>query len=225
MATRPRQLALRLRSWGGRRPGAGRPPHPGRRTVPHRRRAAHAARCPAHVTLRAARGIPSLRGHRVFAAVRAALAASSGPAFRLLEWSVQADHVHLLVEADGPTAFVRGCQGLAIRVAKAVNRVRGRAGAVWGDRYHARGLTTPRALRHCLVYILQNWRKHIPGARGLDPRSSAAWFGGWRLAVGPAPGPPPVAPPRTWLARVGWLRHGRLGVDETPRGAPGTVRR
>ena len=221
MATRPRQLELCIRSWGGRRPGAGRPPHPGRRAVPHRRRIAHAARCPAHVTLRAARGLPSLRGARVFTAVRVALVASSGPAFRLLEWSVQADHVHLLVEADGPTAFVRGCQGLAIRVAKAVNRVCGRAGAVWGDRYHARELTTPRALRHCLVYILQNWRKHLPGARGLDPRSSAAWFGGWRAPVGPVPGPAPVAAPRTWLARVGWLRHGRLGIDEAPRGKPG----
>ena len=125
------------------------------------------ARCPAHVTLRAARGVPSLRGERVFAAVRAALAAASGRTFRLLQWSVQADHIHMLVEADGPRAFVRGCQGLAIRLAKAVNRVCGRAGAVWGDRYHARVLTTPRALRHCLVYVLQNWRKHLPGAHGL----------------------------------------------------------
>ena len=169
--------------------------------------------------------MPSLRGERVFAAVRAALAAGSGPAFRLLQWSVQTDHVHLLVEADGATAFVRGCQGLVIRVAKAVNRVLGRAGAVWGDRYHARVLTTPRALRHCLVYILQNWRKHGLDARGLDPRSSAAWFGGWRQAIGPAPGPAPVAVPRTWLARVGWLRYGRLDVAEAPRGAPGTGRR
>ena len=104
-----------------------------------------------------------------------------------------------------------------IRIAKAVNRVLGRAGAVWGDRYHARVLTTPRALRHCLVYVLQNWRKHCPGARGFDPRSSAPWFSGWRHAVGPPPRPAPVAAPRTSLARVGWLRHGRLHVDEAPR--------
>src|SRR5262245_44790320 len=225
MAGTARQLEFRIRSWGGRRSGAGRPRRPGRRAVPHRRRAIHAARCPTHLTLRAARGVPSLRGERLFAAVRAALAASSGPAFRLVQWSVQADHLHLLVEADGPTAFVRGCQGLTIRVAKAVNRVRRRAGAVWADRYHARQLTTPRAVRHCLVYILQNWRKHLPGTRGLDPRSSAAWFGGWRMPVGPLPGPSPVAAPRTWLARVGWLRHGRLDIEEAPRGTSGAGRR
>jgi hypothetical protein len=173
------------------------------------------ARCPAHVTLRAARGLPSLREAGAFAAVRAA---ASGPAFRVLHWSVQSDHLHLVVEADAPGAFVRGCQGLAIRVAKAVNRALRRAGAVWGDRYHARGLTTPRALRHCLIYVLQNWRKHVPGARGLDPRSSAAWFRGWRTPIQPPAGRSPVAAPHTWLARVGWLRHGRLGIDEAPRG-------
>src|SRR5262249_55556424 len=105
-----------------------------------------------------------------------------------------------------------------IRVAKAVNGFLGRAGAVWAERYHARAITTPRALRHCLVYILQNWKKHIPGARGLDTRSSAPWFGGWNIPIRSVCGPPPVAAPRTWLARVGWLRHGRIRIDEAPRG-------
>jgi REP element-mobilizing transposase RayT len=104
-----------------------------------------------HVTLRVRSGLPSFRGSRVFDAVRAALASASGRSFRLLQFSVQADHVHALVEADGPTAFVRGVQGLSIRVAKAVNRVLVRRGAVWGDRYHARLLPTPREVRHALV--------------------------------------------------------------------------
>jgi REP element-mobilizing transposase RayT len=188
--------------------------------VAHRRRETHEARCPAHVTLRAARGIPSLRASRMFPALLGALVAASTPAFRILHFSVQADHVHLIVEADSASAFVRGCQGFAIRAAKAVNRTLARSGAVWGDRYHARLLRTPRALRHCLVYVLQNWRRHIPGARGLDPRSSAAWFGGWPTAIQRAVGRAPVTAPRTWLARVGWLRHGRLDIQERPRGAP-----
>ena len=51
-----------------------------------------------------------------------------------------------------------------------------------GDRYHVRALETPREVRHALVYVLQNWRKHLTDVRGLDPRSSAAWFTGWRVA-------------------------------------------
>jgi hypothetical protein len=47
-------------------------------------------------------------------------------------------------------------RGLAIRVARAVNRALGRRGRVFADRYHARALTTPRAVRHALVYVLMN---------------------------------------------------------------------
>jgi hypothetical protein len=143
------------------------------------------------------------------------LAAASGETFRLLHYSVQADHIHLLAEADGHVALVRGIQGLAVRVAKAVNRALRRRGRVWGDRYHARVLHTPREVRSALVYVLQNWRKHRPGACGLDPRSSGAWFDGWRDAAVDAR-PSPVAAGRTWLARVGWRRHGLVGIDEAP---------
>src|SRR5262249_48571094 len=136
-----------------------------------------------HVTLRAMAGLPSLRGGEVFPAVRRAVAAASHAAFRVIAFSVQADHLHLVVEADEPTGLAKGCQGLAIRVARAVNRRLGRRGPVWGDRYHARALVTPREVRHAFVYVLQNWRKHVPGARGFDARSSAPWFGGWRAAV------------------------------------------
>jgi putative transposase len=153
----------------------------------------------------------------VFDAVRSALAASSHTHFRLLQFSVQADHLHLLVEADRADGLARGCQGLAVRVAKAVNRVLGRRGSVWGDRYHARRLTTPREMRAALVYVLQNWLKHVRGARGCDPRSSAGWFNEWRTPPTRPQGLPPVRAARTWLARVGWLRHGRIDADEGPR--------
>src|SRR5262249_52013941 len=86
----------------------------------------------------------------------------------------------------------------------------------WMDRYRARALTTPREVRHSLVYILQNFRKHLAGVRGLDPRSSAPWFAGWRQRITAPPGRPPVAAPRTWLACVGWRRHGLVGIDEVP---------
>src|SRR5262249_22714935 len=74
-------------------------------------------------------------------------------------FSVQSDHIHLLVEADEPAALVRGMQGLAIRVAKSVNRALKRCGAVWADRFHARTLRTPREVRNALVYVLNNVKK------------------------------------------------------------------
>jgi len=108
-----------FRTWGGRRLGAGRPPTARRRPVPHRSRAPHHSSTPVHVTIRIAADLPSLRDARLFATVRSALAASSHACFRLLQFSVQADHVHLLVEADHREGLIRGCQGFSVRVAKA----------------------------------------------------------------------------------------------------------
>lgn len=204
-------------TWGGARRNAGPRPAPGRTRVAHRRRVPHDTRCPAHVTLRVRNGLPSLRLSTTFSAVNVAMAAGSTSTFRLVHFSVQRDHVHLLVEADTPVALVRGMQGLAIRIAKAVNRLLGRRGKVWADRYHARILRTPREVRNAFVYVLQNFRRHGVVARGLDPYSSARWFTGWRIPTRQTVEPAPVAQARTWLARVGWSRLGLLSVDECPR--------
>jgi REP element-mobilizing transposase RayT len=169
------------------------------------------------VTLRAGADLPSLRSGHVFSALRAAFTAASHRTFRLLHFSVQRDHVHLLVEADEPQVLVRGIQGLAIRAARACNRVLGRRGAVWGDRYHARMLATPREVRNALVYVIANVKKHVPGMRGMDSRSSARWFDGWRSPNTLTTEASPVVRARTWLARVGWRRYGLIGVEETPR--------
>jgi putative transposase len=185
--------------------------------MPHRPRVPHDRHCPVHVTLRASTAVPSLRRGRLLGAAEHALAAASTSRFRVLQYSVQADHLHLVVEANGPTEFERGVRGLAIRVAKAVNRVLDRHGPVWGDRFHARLLRTPREVRNTLVYVLNNFRKHVPGAQGLDPCSSARWFDGWRATTGRVVEASPLARASTWLARVGWRRHGLIDVDECPR--------
>ena len=160
-----------------------------------------------------------LRSARVFPAVRRALAASSRPDFRIVHFSIQNDHLHLIAEADTRRALSSGLRGLAIRIARAVNRALGRCGRVWNDRYHARALTTPRAVRHALVYVLMNFRKHLKPVTEIDPCSSAPWFAGWRARHAThGIGPPPVAEARSWLARVGWRQYGLIGLEERPKG-------
>jgi REP element-mobilizing transposase RayT len=173
-------------------------------------------RHPVHVTLRARGDVPSLRADVTFGAVMRALIRGSKGWFRVVHFSVQVDHVHLIVEADGDLALIRGVQGLAVRCAKAINRELGRRGAVWGSRYHARGLTTPREVRTGLAYVLLNFRKHMRVAQGIDPRSSGRWFDGWARWGRPRAGP--RAAPRTWLIVVGWRRAGgAIEFDEGPR--------
>jgi len=180
----------------------------------------------------------------VFPTVRLALAraARRDPArFRLLHFSVQRDHVHLIVEAADARALSSGVRSVAIRVALYVNELLARRGPLWADRWHGRALRTPREVRNALVYVLANFRKHARRARasGIDPFSSGSYFDGWR-GWRPASGlPPPFAEAlrfsrsktdsaeslpfgagRTWLARVGWRRHGLVGLSDAPRAAP-----
>jgi putative transposase len=205
---------------GGWRKGAGRKPGP-RPGVQHRRRPIHRAVNPVNLTLRARTGLPSLRSPALFRVVRDCIKASSGEGFRVVVFSVQGDHVHLLVEADDHSRLGSGVRGLSIRTALAVNRTLGRKGRFWGDRYHARDLATPREVRNALIYVLRNRQKHRPGTSSRpDPCSSASWFDGF-VDHTPSSDPSPVRPARTWLAAVGWRRtSGPIHPHEIPRPAP-----
>ena len=212
-------MELPVCGWGGARPGAGRPTSPGRRPpVPHRPRPDHKQRFPIHVTLRAREGCPSLRSARVFAAVRDAIGLASNGRFRVIHFSVQSDHVHTILEADDRGALSDSTRGLVVRVARAVNRALGRTGPVWGDRYHARELRTPAETRTTLLYVVQNWKKHIRGATGIDGCSSGPWFDGWSKPPLSPTGPSPVQRAHTWLAATGWRERGGgpLRTDEGP---------
>jgi REP element-mobilizing transposase RayT len=182
-----------------------------------------------HVTLRAASR--SLRHRFVAKTVLQALLDSNSAHFGVVHYSLQENHVHLIIEAVSTAALLSGMRGLMVRVARRVNRVLFRRGRFWADRWHGRALTGPRQVRNALVYVLQNRFKHRTRihshAHGvasacwqLDPLSSAAWFHGFAtsLPVGfRSIGPPCVVPARTWLLTVGWLRHGRIRIEEAPK--------
>lgn len=217
-----RQQALQLRysGWGGRRDGAGRKPGPDPR-IPHLRRESFPRRVPCHVTLKVREDVPTLRSRALVREMERSLSESSERGdFRVIHYSLQRDHVHMIVEATGRDALGRGMKSIAARLARAVNRVFSRRGPVLADRYHSRPLRTPREVRAALRYVLLNSRKHRRPRRkvhaDVDPASSGRWFKGWKRPVAAAEDPPIVPQPHTWLVRAGWRRHGLLDPDEVP---------
>ena len=210
---------------GGPRPGAGRP-RGLRPRVHHVRRPPIPRHVPCHVTVRVRPGIPSLRSRRFLAEFRRTLAkVSERGNFRVAHYSVQRDHLHLIVEAAGKDALARGMKSISSRIAFAVNRVFSRTGRVLDGRYHLHALRSPREVRHALAYVLLNARKHWRQRRGaappvrLDEASSGRWFDGWRReppGTANRHGPPEVALPRTWLLSRGWRRHRLIDPAEIP---------
>lgn len=204
MPARQPQLGFRFRTWGGKRKGAGRKPAGPRAGVPHRPRAELSRRMPLHVTLRMAPHVYNLRSRRSFQVIARALR-HGGDRFEVgvVRFSVQGNHLHLLVEAASRESLARAVKGLGVRIAKGLNRMMGKSGRVLHDRYHAHLLRTPTEVRHAMTYIGDNARKHA-AARGetfsagyVDPYSSA---GAGDVVLPSA---------RTWLLREGWRRGAR----------------
>ncbi len=209
------QRELAFTSWGGAREGAGRKKSK-ESHVPHDARPPFTARHPVHVTLRLEKGLPYLRNGRTHHVLKQAFRAGRERfGFRLVHYAVLANHVHLVVEAEHAASLSRGMQGLAVRMARALNRAWKRCGQVFAERYHAHVLRTPREVRNALAYVLRNARRHGAWLRrgAVHAFSSGAWFDGWsdrRRCFSHEDDDTPVARARTWLLAVGWRRHGPI---------------
>lgn len=222
-------MELPLRTWGGKRKGAGRKPTGPRRRVPHARRAPVHRDHPVHVTIRVVDGLPSLRGAEAFACILAVFKAARGRfGFRIIEFDVLSDHIHLIAECDEPDSLERGMRGLCTRLGKRLNKLFRRTGKLIAHRHHARALRTPLEVRRALAYVLLNQRIHDARAgrrrpeNWIDSRSSGIAFAGWCEPPHDG-GPLPdlgTCTARTWLLRTGWRRHGRIAFDEPSTGPP-----
>jgi putative transposase len=207
-------------------------------------RPAHDSRHPVHVSMRRVKGAPSLRSERVFRAILGQLARVKRAGVHVVHYSVQNDHLHLIVESEDRRALSAQMRKLFSRIALAVNAIAKRRGSLFRDRHHREELDGPTKTRNALVYVLFNDRKHHAQNGGaitdqllseVDDRSSAAWLDGWD----PRAGPPldvlarlrardgdiegfgaPRSAPQTWLAQQGWrirTRRGAIKLHELPR--------
>jgi REP element-mobilizing transposase RayT len=207
---------------GGLRRNSGRKPW-GRKTVKRVKRAELKSSEPCHVTLKLKARLPGLRRHHMYRTLRAAFRGGKDRfGFRLVHYSVQSNHLHLLCEVPDKKALSRGMQGLAVRLARGVNRVAGRKGKVFADRYHLRVLENPTQVRNCLIYVLRNGVHHgvSPAGPFIDVYSSAMFFDQWtekvrlRLVEDEER---PVVPATRWLLAVGWLKAGGISLEDRPR--------
>jgi REP element-mobilizing transposase RayT len=202
-----KQQAFAFPTWGGRREGAGRKTDRPRGAIPHRPREDFRPYQPVHITFRMAEWVWNLRSERSFRVIHGALDELRRRSdVRTIEFSIQGNHVHLVVEADGPRALANGMRALAIRLARRLNRMMGRRGPVLEDRYHAHVLRTPAEVRNALRYVRGNFASHAArwgeevSPRWVDPYSS-------QLARAPRTAQtslwaePVTRRPRSWLLR------------------------
>ncbi len=224
----------------------GRRPRPERvGFVGHDTREAHDSHHPVHVSMRRVPRAPNLRSETVFRVILQQLARAKRVGVRVVHYSVQRDHLHLIVEGESRQDLSNQMRKLFSRIALAVNYVAKRRGSLFRDRHHREELDGPTKTRNALVYVLFNDRKHHAQNGGaiseaflneLDDRSSVAWLEpkDWDERARPPPeviarlrardrdiqglGAPRIAP-ETWFAQAGWRIRGggAMSLHELPR--------
>jgi REP element-mobilizing transposase RayT len=188
-----KQMPFHSPFWGGRRARSGRKPKGDRAGVRHSTRP-RLWRLPLHVNWRMRKHVWNLRSRRCFRRIEEAFwAACDRFGMRITHFSVQGNHIHLIVEADDHECLSRAMQGLGVRIAKKLNRVMSRSGSVLADRYFARALKSPQQVRSAVEYVLRNHLKHLDTAEIIDQYASDSYRAGEA----------PVVPPMTKVMRRG----------------------
>lgn len=153
------------------------------------------------------------------------IAEAHGRWFRIAHFSIQSNHIHLIVEAVDAEGLGDGMRAFTSRVARALNRRWARRGCVFPQRYHDVALRSLLQVRNALRYVLNNHLKHADllcvQTENCEPDrlSSADYFDGWAELD---PKSPPGREGATvaaggWKLSVGWMRHHPLiSVAEPP---------
>lgn len=225
------QISLGLKFRGGKRRGAGRKNLSG--LPAHTVRPDISIKTPLHVTMKLRKGLPSLRTKALLKIFRASVQKSRLKGLRIIHYSLQSNHLHLLVEAHDRRELASVFKSLGTSLARRINAVASskspdskRSSApegkpsVFRGRYHLHVLKTPTEVKNALRYVLLNETKHTRRVTIVDEFSSGASFGAWArllgaewrryvdildpLAAGAAE--ELCVRPASWLLRVGWLR-------------------
>ena len=216
---RKQQLEFeKVNGWGGKRRSAGRPNTSQR--LGHGPRPEVTASAPMHLTWKLKSGLGNLRSPKVMELFKISAAGARAHGLRIIHFSLQSDHIHMIAEADDKNSLAKGMRSFGCRFAKGLRRIRRGQGSVFADRYHVQVLQTPTQTRNALAYVLQNFAKHSKLINHIDEFSSAAYFKDWKKLFGKENAgpileslpkrttklPDYLCAARSWLAREGWMR-------------------
>ena len=77
---------------------------------------------------------------------------------RVLHFSLQSNHIHVIVEADTNKLLTKGMRSLTITMAKGLQK-----GRIQKERYHLHVLRSVRETRNAIRYVLFNKQRHEKG--------------------------------------------------------------
>jgi len=136
---------------GGRRPGSGRK-RVHSRGVSHLKREIVSKRTPQHINFKFQCRI---RNKECLKLLKRSIENAQKMGLKVIHFSLQSNHVHLITEAENNEVLTRGMRALTITFSKGLKK-----GRVQLERYHLHVLKTLRETKHAIQYVLFNQQKH-----------------------------------------------------------------
>ncbi len=164
-----KQLSLNIYkgTHGGRRPYSGR-----KRLhstgVSHSSREQVRTHTPLHVNFKYKITVKNKEGLK---ALHKAIKNSRSHGLKIIHYSLQHNHVHLIIQAANNKLLTKGMRSLTITLAKKLDQ-----GRIQIQRYHLHVLRSTREIKNAIHYVLFNERKHT-GRMTLDSYSTAGLLG------------------------------------------------
>ena len=138
--------------------------------MPHDRRDVPARR-PIHITRDVQAGLPSLRQPAVLASFRSLVGEAAGRGVRTVAFALMSGHIHWVVIPQSREALADATRYVFGQLARRLNKLWGRRGRIFPDRYHSTAGRTACHAWQMVAYVLRNpAAAHIAPPDGrLDP--------------------------------------------------------
>ena len=145
------ELNLNLGRHGGRRPGSGR-----KRIhssgVSHRKRERVSSKTPLHINFKYK---VQIKNKTCLKILKRAITNARSLGLRVIHFSLQTNHIHLILESQDNETMTKGMRSLTVTLAKGVGK-----GKIQLGRYHLHVLKSLRETKNAVNYVLFNEQKH-----------------------------------------------------------------
>ncbi len=113
-----------------------------------------------HLTVKIKKNKAEIKNKSVLAILKRSILNARRQGLRVIHYSLEYDHVHLLIEADNNHILGKGMQAFGVTFSKAINRLKKLTGEVYKHRYHFRRISSSKELKNVMNYIFTNGVKH-----------------------------------------------------------------
>lgn len=125
-----------------------------------------------HLTIKVRSNKADIQSKKILKALHHAIMRARFKKLKVIHYTLEYNHIHLLVECNDNRILQQGMQALGISLSKAINKIKRLKGGVYKHRYHFRQISNPRQLKNVLHYIFHNGIKHRRASSLLDPYNS-----------------------------------------------------